>query len=458
MKLETLKVTHQPFWLLTISIFIALILPALVQDGMFMDGILYTCVSKNLAEGLGSFWFPRFAEVAHTYYWGHPPLVFGIQSLFFKFLGSSIYVERFYSFLTACITAWLITLVWKEIFQAEYELKKLSWLPVLWWIISPVSFWAYTNNVLENTMGIFTLAAVLFILKGLNANPKAIFPLNKGDQGVVMFFILSGIFIFFASLSKGIQGMFPMAAIGFYWITHRKISFLKMTAYSLILIGVPAIIYSLLLLNEEIFRSLSTYLIQRVFNSILNVVEHDNRFFILKELFMDLLPLIILSGIFLVFINPAHKYMCGIDFTKIKANSNNIILFFLIAVSGSFPLMVTLEQSGIYLITSLPFYAIGFSMLIAPGLAELLKSINVEKSAFKTFRTISIILLIAVIAFSALQIGKTKRDHDMLHDVYIMGEVIQKGSTISIPGKMWNQWSLHCYLIRHFNISLYASN
>ena len=29
---------------------------------MFMDGMLYTCVSKNLANGIGSFWFPVFSK------------------------------------------------------------------------------------------------------------------------------------------------------------------------------------------------------------------------------------------------------------------------------------------------------------------------------------------------------------------------------------------------------------
>ena len=52
---------HLPFRIFTLAIFIVLIVPLLVQDGMFMDGVLYAAVAKNQAEGFGSFWQPIFA-------------------------------------------------------------------------------------------------------------------------------------------------------------------------------------------------------------------------------------------------------------------------------------------------------------------------------------------------------------------------------------------------------------
>jgi 4-amino-4-deoxy-L-arabinose transferase-like glycosyltransferase len=95
--------------------FLGLILPVLIQDGFFMDGLLYTCVAKNQGNGIGSFWFPisdaTWNVAGKTTFHEHPPLVFGIQSIFFEVLGNSMYVERFYSFLTACITALLIVAI-----------------------------------------------------------------------------------------------------------------------------------------------------------------------------------------------------------------------------------------------------------------------------------------------------------------------------------------------------------
>ena len=104
-----------PFWLFTIGIMFLLTLPTLIQDGMFLDGILYTSVSHNLSQGIGTFWFPvaspSWQMAGSVFFHEHPPLVFGIQSMFFKVFGDSMYVERFYIFLTMCITALLIKVI-----------------------------------------------------------------------------------------------------------------------------------------------------------------------------------------------------------------------------------------------------------------------------------------------------------------------------------------------------------
>lgn len=156
-----------PFWLITFSLLIGLTLPTLIQDGMFMDAMLYTSVSHNLSMGIGTFWFPQFSVhnlATLSSFHEQPPLVFGIQALFFKLLGDSLYVERFYTLLTMCITALLIHMFWKDIFTNN-NLKKMGWLPILLWISIPVCFWSYSNNMHENTMGIFTLLAVLLMYK-----------------------------------------------------------------------------------------------------------------------------------------------------------------------------------------------------------------------------------------------------------------------------------------------------
>ncbi len=440
---------HLPFWLITISVFIALILPTLIKDGMFMDGQLYACVSKNLADGLGTFWFPYFSETwgkcGFRFFLEHPPLVFGIQSVFFKVLGDSIYVERFYSFFTACITAYLILLTWKLILKDDSELRKLSWLPILFWIIIPVCFWSYQNNVQENTMGIFTLASVYFTLKGLTAN-----------RNTFIYIIFSGISIFLATFSKGIPGLFPIVVIGLYWLINKNTSakerhpnFSKMTIYTLILIFVPVLIYSLILLNNDAFESLSFYINNRAFHRIQTDPTVDSRFYIVLRLFLELLPILIISLLLLIIYR-----LKSINLNYNKIYKKNIILFLFIGGSGSLPLMLTLVQKGFYFAHSLPFYAIGFALIVAPGLKEIINRIDIEKKSFKIFKIISVILIVTTIIFSGLQTGKTGRHHDMLHDIYLIGDIVPKDSLIKIDKSMWNEWSLQLYLIRHFNISV----
>lgn len=197
-----LRGNELPFWLFSFSILIVLTVPKLIQDGMFLDGMLYTCVSHNLANGLGTFWEPFFSpsyyNAGSPAFHEHPPLVFGIQSMFFRILGDSMYVERLYIFLTMCITAWLIHLLWKEIFSGQDRIRSISWLPVIFWIIIPTSFWAYSNNMMENTMSLFDISAVLFIYRSLNS--------EKDRPGLLL---IAGFFIFLATFSKGVPGFFP---------------------------------------------------------------------------------------------------------------------------------------------------------------------------------------------------------------------------------------------------------
>jgi len=132
---------HLPFWFFSISVVFGLTLPVLIQDAMFQDAMLYSSVSHNLSQGIGTFWFPQYSKyniAGLSSFHEHPPLLFGIQALFFKALGSSIYVERFYTFLMILFHIWLINLLWKVVFPKTDVQRKLGWLPVLFWIIISV--------------------------------------------------------------------------------------------------------------------------------------------------------------------------------------------------------------------------------------------------------------------------------------------------------------------------------
>ena len=429
-----------PFWLIALSILIGLTLPVLIQDGMFMDAMLYTSVSHNLSQGIGTFWFPQFSlhNVANLpSFHEQPPLVFGIQSLFFKIFGDSMYVERFYTFLTMCITAFLINYLWKDVFSGYQSIKRLGWLPVIFWITIPVCFWSYSNNMHENTMTIFTLISVIIIYKTF-----------KTEKIHVLSCVFAGIFIFLATLSKGFPGFFPITIPFLFWITTKEIRFSKVFIQSLIITLIPMVIYFVLFLLPDSKESLTTYLFKRVFNRISDDPTVDNRFWILYRLFTELIPQI--SVVLLIILIKKFKKI-KLTYTSEYRKS---IFFLLIGLSASAPLMLTMVQKGFYFVPSLPYFAIGLAMLIAPYISYLVEKINIRTSAFKIFIVSSLLVFIAVINISFMQIGKASRNSEMLHDVYLMGKIIPEKSVVSIPAEMWNDWGLQCYLVRYYNISL----
>ena len=428
-----------PFQIFTIGIFILLIVPTLIKDGMFMDGQQYACVAKNLAHGLGTFWQPfvsaTWNKSGSNSFLEHPPLVYGIQSVFFLLFGDSIYVERLYSLFTAIVSALLISKIWKILFSENEKLKDLSWLPVLFWIMIPVCFWSYQNDMQENTMGIFTLASVYFSMLAVHLKRNTYFNL-----------ILSGISVFAATLCKGVPGLFPLGAIGLYWLFTKNISFTKAVLYSFILVATPIIVYSCLLLNNDAYQSLDFYFNKRLLYRIHDEPTVSTRFHILYKLATEMLPVIILSAII-------YSYS---KFKKIghgKTYQPLILLFLALGLSGSLPIMLTLVQSGFYFVPSLPFFAIAFAIWVAPSLSVFIQRIDLNCNAFIYFRIFSFVVLFGAIALSISSIGKMGRDKGELTDNYSFGKIVPSNTTVRVDKEVFNNWAMQFYLLRHFNIS-----
>lgn len=437
---ERFSQKNTPFWILTISLVIGLILPMLIREGMFMDGVLYSSVSNNLAQGYGSMWFMKFSELGfagNATFHEQPPLVFWIQALFFKVFGNGIYVERLYSFLTALITTGLIYRIWKLIYREQPKLSQLSWLPVFMWIIIPVTFWSYQNNVHENTMGIFVLFSFYFGFKVIHYNEKFYFNL-----------IISGIFIFLASFSKGVPGLFTLGIPFLYWVVYRRIPFYKMVLYSLVLLLVPLFIYGVLLLIPTAKESLSIYFFERLLGRTSHAPTVEHRTWILVRLFHELIPIIVLSLLVWGIAKWKQK------FVKLeKWNIQHFLFLFLTGLSGSLPLMLTMVQKAFYFSAALPFFGLAFAGLIAPTLSEITLKIQVGKKGYKLFRIVSIAIFFLVMIFSFAQIGKVSRNKEIIHDLHVLGEVIGNHTTIRVDERMWNEWDLQTYMMRYYNIS-----
>ena len=128
------------------------------------------------------------------------------------------------------LTIGLMVKIWDLIFAKEKELQKFSWLPILLWISIPVCYWSYQSNMMENTMGVFILLSVYFLLK-FYFHPNS-------PRGKIIFFFLGGCFIFLASFTKGVPGIFPFALPGIYWLAFRNISFVNMILHTLSLIHI----------------------------------------------------------------------------------------------------------------------------------------------------------------------------------------------------------------------------
>jgi len=463
---------HFLFWILTLIVFSLAFLATSLKQGMVLDGAAYSAISGNLARSAGSFWIPHYTATVHPAFFEHPPLVFGIQALFFRIFGESFLVERFYTILTTMITGVLIVAIWRLIFQNDQEFKKYSWLPLLLWLILPINAWSYSNNLLENTMGIFTLAAIALMIKYIK---------RPGYLSLIG----SGVMIFLAVFSKGPAGFFPAAFFLLAWLVLRKNSGRSALINSLSVLFIPIILFSLLLLYPPAKENFLRYISYQILPSLRGDLLFEGktrRFFILNILFIYTLPLTAISIGVLTY---------GMIKKRLYLLESNIIrwsvLLILTGLSASLPMIITPKQNYNYLIPALPYFTLGFGVLIVPVIDSLFRRIRWRERVLRmTVAGLGLILLISLI-YSVWQINEVKspllinykysivpdrlkrwifpyaaerirREEILISDIQAIGDRLPRGTIISIPESLWKRWNYHAYLARFFDISLDKDN
>lgn len=431
---------HLPLWAATCAAFLAASLPRLLTEGMFMDGLLYGVISRNLAEGVGTLWKPVLTPtMTPDLFCDHPPLVFGIQSLFFRVLGDYILVEKAYSFFTAIVSGGLIVALWRRFTKPSHELMNLAWLPVLFWTMIPLVTWSYSHNMLENTLSIFTLVTALVLLRGLMAK-----------KNLYLHVFVAAVLICGGLLSKGVVALFPLSTIGFFWLFNGGIRFRTAAILTTLLISLVVAMMVALLQIDAINYNLSKYMEVQFLPAIQGRRGAlPTRFGVFTKLFSELAPLVGVCAVVLV-LNRFKRYEDVFG----SATHRFSAMCIAIGVSGSVPLVLSPRQSGFYLVPSFAFFALGFALLVAPVISNWAERIDIRSSGFKVFAVLAAVLLISVIGISAAQLGTANRDVTLIRDVKLIRTVVPADSRVTICNSMWQQWHMHGYFARYARISL----
>ena len=327
---------NRTFYIFLVSLIILLFAPNMLKRGIFVDGLWYATIAKNLAEGFGSFWSPAFTKTMYPVFSEHPPLVFGIQSLFFKVLGDAWYVEKIYSLFIISLTLLLINTLWKTIFRDKPELKYYGFIPCILWILHEPIYLFYSNNMLECSQGIFILLSVILILKGLKNNNKASY----------LLIFLAGISLIFSFLSKGFTGLFPLITIIIYALVYNNISWRKTLLYNGILWGSFCLIIVVFLINNSAADNINNYLNTQVFAALIGERTehmHLSRLFIIRKLLeTSILPIVLVTCLSLI---SFYKFGAKHFFLHKK----ELLFFLFLGLSGVLPMMVSKKQAAYYL-------------------------------------------------------------------------------------------------------------
>ncbi len=441
----------KPFRLLTAAVFAAAVVPRLIHRGMFVDGLTYASIARNLAEGRGTFWEPAYTETLYPRFHEHPPLGFWLQSLWFRLLGDHLYVERTYSLAAAALTAALIAATWRTLTArkldraatpdgaagpgGEAALALLWWWPVLLWIAVPVVSWAIVGNLLETTVTVFTTAAMLAALAAVSARSTA---------AALGYGMVSGGCIAAAALTKGPVGLFPVAApLCLAAIPGSRRVGVAIAAQW----GTVACCVLAAALAAQPRAALGEYLSVQVMAALAGSRElAAGRFRVVEDLVQGvLLPFAGLGALALAgagrFVAPTHR---------LRRES---MAFLLLGAAGSLPILVSSKQAGHYLVPSVPPYAIASGLLIAPTLMSALR--RAGASARRWISAVNLLVLVGTAAAAgAPGVG---RDRARVADLDALEPFAPYGAVIGLCPAANGDWGLHAWFERRFRISLDAA-
>ena len=424
---------NTPFWLLLIGLFLILVSESLLTEGMFFDGVTYASVSRNMAEGQGTFWNPHYTQTLYPEFRQHPPLALGMEALAFKAFGDHWWVEKAYSVLMFLLSGLFIALIWKR----TTNNLRWAWLPMLFWLAMPLVSWSATNNLLENTMSVFVLLSVYLMIVGYQRHHK-------------IWLFLSAFALLLAFLSKGFTGLFPLVFPILYCAFDQKRKWIQGPIDSLILLVAVAVFAGIMfLVCPGSFGYIKDYIRLQVIGGGLYEATASSRFYIVFALLQQLIIPFVLALV-LVICKIKNKFNSKVF--EFPPDKGWFYSFLILGLLGVLPIMVSVKQRDFYMLAALPFFALACGHITLSMLTLWLPKMTPIVRRWMTVGASCIMLLGLVL--NVFHIGKYGRDEALIEEVKQRIAESEGNNVIEISQEEYTQWAKHAYYMRYGKISL----
>ncbi len=417
--------------ILCLSFFLFLCIYRIYNFDMFFDGLIYASISRNLYLKIGDFWHPFYNTFFLNPFYEHPPLHFVLQSLAYKIFGDNRSVEYLWGTTCGMITAVIVIKIW-----SLFHDNKSSWFSVLLFASIPSVSWAYSNNILENTMTVFTTFAILLLYKNL-FHPSFIVSI------IIAFAILS------AFLIKGPTGLFPLAAPIIIGCTNKNtFNIRKYYVYSYSAIFFVTVCFlGYLLLSKDAFFYLKQYFYTQIINSLSGKNENIRHFYLLWRFLGELVVPVFFSILIVLILRPWKKIAIH--------KSPFFWSILLISISASFPAFFSPKQRIWYVFQSFPLY----SICIASLLKEVPITLNILLAKFHKFilACAGMLLGLSLLFCTVLNGKRFKRVPDFYTDL-LSQPIIFPSETLGVcPKELSSNWELVAFFERYYRMNLDSS-
>jgi 4-amino-4-deoxy-L-arabinose transferase-like glycosyltransferase len=427
--------------LFAISIYCLTILPRLLSYGMWLDGVTYASIARNMAENYGSFWKPYYTATLYSEFHENPPLGLWLQSLAYRLLGDSVYIEAFWGFFVGAGIILFIALIWRQNLQPESSLLG-SWLPILLFVIIPTTSWLLSGNMLEATMTVFTMLSSYTCILGIGTTLKSKY---------IMYALLAGVMIFLATLTKGPVGLFPFAIPVIAMSTIQKPKLQQTISITFFMIVAFFALYAVIfLVSSESIEFFSRYFHQQLAAAVSGKREKaPSHFSLLEGLFNELIVPVILAAIIGLVVHFKKK-------TRIKLTGSRPFWFYLlIAFSGSLPILISAKQGKHYAFPAFPFYALAIASYFHNLVLPFEQSITEKPKANRGVWIFSSTIIFVSLVWMLTEKGVLRKVKDFHNDFTVQPIQIAPRQIISVyPQSLRTDWTVIANMQRQFKASL----
>lgn len=436
-------------WLLVAVAVCLKIMPDIVRQSFFFDGLIYTSIARNLAEGTGTVWAPQFSKALFPVFAEHPPLMMWLQSLLFHVFGDTIMVDKCFSLATFGISLGIVALIWGRLSGSNSPMRRSLPLALVLTVVAGRFSWAFANGMLENLLIVFTSLAVLLVVIAYDDrhSGRAIRRMS--------FMALAGLATALALMTKGPVGLFPLATPGLYWLCFRRPRLADAIVDTLLLIAVVAMVFCFLWSFEGPRGTIERYVSIQLLTSLSGERGHAGGGLSALRTFIRVLAYPLVIALVISAIGFFSRGAASANTGRREAVRSALFLA-AVGCSASLPLFVSPRVSGFYFNPSLPYFSGALAMACAPILLRLLEECS--ERALRWAQSVLAAVLALSCLYVAMEIRRPGDDAEVIDSAGKIAKELCDGNkcndVISTCGSVGQDWRLHGYLERYYKIAL----
>ena len=424
--------------------------PRMSDFGLFTDGSIYGTIAHNMALGDGHFWSPIYHNFHHLQlkgshvFYEHPPLMFWLESWFFRLFGDGFYVENIYQTVILVLHILTITFFFRALTQKRYSIFA-AWPVLFLWYMVPTIMWSFAQNMIDNTLSLWVLWSVWAIFVG-----------SRKDH--FLYAVFAGFLMGMAVLTKGPLGFFPLVGFGLYWLASQ-VTQAKGFRYPFFraFYKTVALIFGFSIVGLNVYMQPSgraffaQYIRQQVIPSVTGKREMSNtlaeHLSIIQDMLIQYSPIYVAAIILWLYFRKK-----SIGLARPKNHQRFAFWILVVGLSSSLPIALSAKSHSFYLISGIPYYALAVGVYWIEDLHLVVQNIRLTNGRQRIWKAVVLTVLVYSLIATVLDWGRYKRNHLLLKDIELLSQKIPTDTIVGLSPNTIGWAVLNSNLERHFLI------